>query len=1271
MVYNSNSGIVNRNNGGIYNSGNTSDPYQSTGNVKIQKELKELDTRIDILETNFNNYTEATDADIVRIENNTDALESDINDINTRVSSAEVSIEGYQQNFDTVNLTAENAVFHEIGAGKYTFDHGFAITGTTICRIAEGSQVWVTDGTNSILIDYTNKDAWVAKAKTTDGNKFRLYENGVLTFTASGGWSVYVIGNDIELASASGNYSEINTGVTVGGTLTALYDYIDTSVVTAHNIQAANIVSTSITSSLLNADGIMAENVNVNNNLNTTRINAADATINNLTNSKRNIQKDSVNLLSSGTNVVNYIGIPKFTGTYDLKLSKQAGSQYYRYTTGNFIEENGQLKQLDFMLLPEGMFPDGDTVTITQGGEVVYTYTYSDRDKNNLIIGFTGVTGHFDNQTKFGLKVDNNGKCILTTTFGGVYQEVQTDTEFVENQWMSLIVNPSIPEMVVKFYYDTESVAGTGYKAKVTFEYPNVDYISFEGQVPPGGEISGASLYYKHEYYITDDNKTAVINQAGTVNRVTTPPNDTTFTIAPTQYYPGGTFNLSFVEDDILIENTSDPTNILTFPYENGTNYVTFMEGEARAELIINNYGYQFEFTIYHSDGQGGWTQVAIYENTGLPLVYEPITMDPLVIPTKDIFTATIIWNGSDPIVKYYEYSDREPIDYLYSIVLTKKNLYFAVRTNGTLYYSWDAMGGATPPTNFVFPFTGGIPESVETEGVIANYIVDKPNRTVFFGDHSTESGVDILGELNADWIKYPDGFSVDNFTVHETLTVEGDTTTRTLNVNDDSNFGGEATFEDDVTIHGDLYVTGTTTTTSEAQVSSSGNYLVTRDNNNSPMLEGEYSGVAVNNYDTGKIATLTADHEGTWRVSDSATSTAHTYTNISAWNGNFYSGLSQTTATGPTGILTNVDADELASVVLNGTDYYHKAGNDWYGPITLVDNKLSIGSIVTDQTLIDTLDSLTKNDLIYYRSVTDKSIDTSTNQPLLTRSEVDDLSGNHILKWDSTNNKAIDSGVSATTANNVTSVTADQFCGALKGNADTATNATCSQYVKRTGVDGNANYQVSLVNGITDVNNASILVSKGKALTYNPSTGVLSATCFCGAINNATCFAGCTYAQAKADIRSGLTSCTGTVTSINIYCGTTCKCGITTSGNICLGTNAFNSTAFTTCTGTVTSIKFQCAATDKCTVTASGTINLSANAWNTNATISTTTYPGACCTGTVTKVKVGTTEYSPTSGVISLPAYPSSPSCVACAGTAFCIWTNCTNCKACIYIKV
>lgn len=169
----------------------------------------------------------------------------------------------------------------------------------------------------------------------------------------------------------------------------------------------------------------------------------------------------------------------------------------------------------------------------------------------------------------------------------------------------------------------------------------------------------------------------------------------------------------------------------------------------------------------------------------------------------------------------------------------------------------------------------------------------------------------------------------------------------------------------------------------------------------------------------------------------------------------------------------------------------------------------------------------------------------------------------------------------------------------------------------------------------------------------------------------NATCFGGCTYDCAKADIRNGLISDIG----VKVYCGTTCKCTLCKASSLCLGSNAFNSTAFTTCTGTVTGISLNgcaftvnngaasltgfkpatagvadsatnstcfngctydcakadiinglisdigvnvyCGTTCKCTLAKDSSLCLSANAFNANATISTTTYPGACCTGT------------------------------------------------------
>ena len=76
----------------------------------------------------------------------------------------------------------------------------------------------------------------------------------------------------------------------------------------------------------------------------------------------------------------------------------------------------------------------------------------------------------------------------------------------------------------------------------------------------------------------------------------------------------------------------------------------------------------------------------------------------------------------------------------------------------------------------------------------------------------------------------------------------------------------------------------------------------------------------------------------------------------------------------------------------------------------------------------------------------------------------------------------------------------------------------------------------------------------------------------FCS--RNTTCFGGCTYADACTNIRNGLIS----DIALNVYCDTTCKCTLNKNSSLCLCANAFNE----------------------------------------NAQISTTTYPGACCTGTL-----------------------------------------------------
>ena len=78
----------------IYNSNGNNTPYQSGGNAKVQKELRALQEAINLVDANFNNYVDENDEDIVRIDNNIDAIELSVSDIGTRLSTAEGKIAG-------------------------------------------------------------------------------------------------------------------------------------------------------------------------------------------------------------------------------------------------------------------------------------------------------------------------------------------------------------------------------------------------------------------------------------------------------------------------------------------------------------------------------------------------------------------------------------------------------------------------------------------------------------------------------------------------------------------------------------------------------------------------------------------------------------------------------------------------------------------------------------------------------------------------------------------------------------------------------------------------------------------------------------------------------------------------------------------------------------------------------------------------------------------------------------------------------------------------
>ena len=225
----------------------------------------------------------------------------------------------------------------------------------------------------------------------------------------------------------------------------------------------------------------------------------------------------------------------------------------------------------------------------------------------------------------------------------------------------------------------------------------------------------------------------------------------------------------------------------------------------------------------------------------------------------------------------------------------------------------------------------------------------------------------------------------------------------------------GEIIADDDITVKGDLYVNGTEYINNSETAQTTDNYLVLRHNQTAPLGTDEYSGVAVHNYASGKTATITTDKDGTWRVADN-TETDTNYTNLSYYNGTYYTGLTRTTATVISGMKTAFDEDELDESVYYNTSYYHFDGNNWF-PVSLVSNKLTLGSIVTDSATITALNALTKHDLVYFRTLTITVINPVENQPLLTRSEVSDLSNGQALTWDATNQKAVGKTIDITVA--------------------------------------------------------------------------------------------------------------------------------------------------------------------------------------------------------------------------------------------------------------
>lgn len=226
------------------------------------------------------------------------------------------------------------------------------------------------------------------------------------------------------------------------------------------------------------------------------------------------------------------------------------------------------------------------------------------------------------------------------------------------------------------------------------------------------------------------------------------------------------------------------------------------------------------------------------------------------------------------------------------------------------------------------------------------------------------------------------------------------------LNASGDIDIQGQVIAHNDVSISGDLYVNGTEHINDSETSQTSDNYLVLRHNKTTALGSNEHAGIAVHNYSLNKTATCTVDNQGTWRVADN-TETSTAYTNVSYFNGVYYTGLTTTTTTVANGIKTEWDEDELDECVYYSTSYYHFDGDNWFA-VGLSNNALTIGAQVTDATTITALEALTRDDLVYFRSLTVTAINEIENEPLLTRDETTNLQNKDLLTWDSTAQKAV-----------------------------------------------------------------------------------------------------------------------------------------------------------------------------------------------------------------------------------------------------------------------
>lgn len=363
------------------------------------------------------------------------------------------------------------------------------------------------------------------------------------------------------------------------------------------------------------------------------------------------------------------------------------------------------------------------------------------------------------------------------------------------------------------------------------------------------------------------------------------------------------------------------------------------------------------------------------------------------------------------------------------------------------------------------------------------------------------------------------------------------------VNANNNVNVGGNITTDHDMTVHGDLYVDGTSYVVNEAQLQVSGDYQTLRNGAESGIASDGYAGMVIENYNgQNKHSFIGVDSNGEVRVGKNAFTHSTVYTDISSFDGNWYEGLTRTLASAyPSHVFTAVTSVKLQDVAYNAiagnqtvAGYYVLQNGTWYGNVTVSDGQFVIGNAVTDSSDIAILNTLTRNELVYYVTITDNELQgIGTNQPVMTRSETTDFADGDILMW----------------------------CASEKKAVKVTRPASTNSYLKATLTNGAVSYTWESglsVNNATCFNGCTYACAKADFRNYTPA--------------NATCFNGCTFAQACTAIRSGLTSCTGTVTVANSTSSSAVPIALCT-GTTAMGRSTCKALTYIPTTGQVSSV--------------------------------------------------------------------------------------------------